>query len=881
MLKELQEKYISIALLLLILVPLKIYASTIPELEDAYVEIKSKNIGDDFFFAKYDIENDEIYVGLKTLFYFLELYSVQVDTKTYEVKGEIDGKKVDIQLPKENCIVIDDDIYVPINILKEKLNFSDVTWSSQDLKLNLTPNFKLPYEEREKSKVERLRLEEIKLKDKFLVVEPNKKILAPGLLKLRYSKQDLSTSVSNINLEYGTQFLYGDLYINQEIKPKNKNESYRLTYKDIYGGGDLVIGDFYLQSPSFIKVKTSLEGISIGEKDTYSVTENDETIIRGEAQGADVIELYQNNILIDYIQPTSRNFEFKIRERNAGGEYRLKIYYQNGQIENREVYTVGSESLLNKDEVKYDVQVGRVREESDISDVEKKDNVQKLAEIKYGLTENITVGIGTLDLISDENEKYKVLKNILVYKTNFSYFPTLITLKNFYEYEVQENSFEFLINQKIKKYDLRLEFDNYGEYLGRGNGVKTKIKGEISRNFIANRIALGYLEEKEFQQQEERGYYLSFENRSLRSLSFFIDAEFLENENKEKKINLSPGISYSGLRDFNTILQADIEKTKTSTEIEYSLKFLGRRKKIEKLSTEYNFGAEVTYNDEEKFKFTLDFNIYFDNYLYVELPTNKDTENNFTTGIIAEKVIDLSNIKRVVKDREVDNSWIYGRVFIDKNSNGKYDQGETLLPDVSILVDGKSFKTNEKGIYASDGLLPDEKYTVKIDVKTIDPMLKETGKKVSVKTRASIGTEYDIPVQAISMVTGYIYPGEGISSDQFIRILSMTTAELDKDGELYKEIDPEFDGLYFFDDVLPGKYILKFNYLGNEPVEFSNQDLSVDVELENEDEGEYFEGFDTVMNISEDKIKEHSTSDKPTADESEEEFNMDDILNNY
>lgn len=159
MLKELQEKYISIALLLLILVPLKIHASTIPELEDAYVEIKSKNIGDDFFFAKYDIENDEIYVGLKTLFYFLELYSVQVDTKTYEVKGEIDGKKVDIQLPKENCIVIDDDIYVPINILKEKLNFSDVTWSSQDLKLNLTPNFKLPYEEREKSKVERLRLE--------------------------------------------------------------------------------------------------------------------------------------------------------------------------------------------------------------------------------------------------------------------------------------------------------------------------------------------------------------------------------------------------------------------------------------------------------------------------------------------------------------------------------------------------------------------------------------------------------------------------------------------------------------------------------------------------------------------------------------------------
>jgi len=60
--------------------------------EEAYVEIRARRKMDDFFMVKYDYENDRVYVGIKSLFYFLELYNVEVNTKTGLVSGEIAGK---------------------------------------------------------------------------------------------------------------------------------------------------------------------------------------------------------------------------------------------------------------------------------------------------------------------------------------------------------------------------------------------------------------------------------------------------------------------------------------------------------------------------------------------------------------------------------------------------------------------------------------------------------------------------------------------------------------------------------------------------------------------------------------------------------------------
>lgn len=853
---------------LLLLFSNKIYGENRETLDDAYVEIHSKKLKDDFFLVKYDFDRDKVFVGLKTLFYFLEIYTVEINLEDRSIEGEIDGKKIDIKFSQNECKVIDDDLYVDLNIIKNKLPFDEAEWSGENLKLTLNPTFVLPYEEREKSKVERLRLNDQKLNKKYRVVRNKNTLISPGLLKINFMKNDIENAEENINLEYGTQFLYGDLYINQKLKPQSELENYKWTYNDLYKENDLVIGDFYLKTPDFLRVNSSVEGISFGKENTYSSTENNVTIIEGEAQGADIIELYQNGMLIDYKNPTTRRFEFKIRERNYGGEYSLKIYYKNGQIENRKVYTLSDVSILNKGEVNYNIQYGKSDEK-----------LQSIFQVDYGVTDDLSLGIGVMNLFSENKREFNIVKSELAYRTNFDSFPTLLSLKNFYEYDKKENSYELKIDQKLKDINLIFKRDEYSKYLGEENNVKYHNEIGLLKEFSLNRIAFGYLEEMDFKSKEkESGYYLSLENRSFRNYSLFIDTEYKKNRSNDKIIEVNPGVTYTGFNNISLLFQSNIENRNSEKNVDYSVKMLSRRRKIKDSSIEYNFSGEVRYNDDDKFLFTVDFNLYFDGLFYLELPINRSEENDYTIGINAEKVIDLSNLKRVVKDREVDNSWIFGKVFIDTNSNKIYDKGEKTIPDIKIIVDGKKFKTNNKGEYISDGLLPQEKYKVEIDRKSIDPMLKQIENNVRVETKASVGTEYNIPVQAISMVTGNILRGENISSDEFIRIVSMTTIVLEKNGEFYKEIDPEFDGLYFFDDVLPGEYDLKFNYLGSDPIVFTGEKTKVSVKLENDDEGEYFEGFDVTVNkTTEDKIKKA----KKEQDTDVDDFDVDSILNNF
>ena len=839
------------------------------ELDEAYIEIKSKTLKDDFFMARYDFENDQIYIPIKGLFYFLEVYSVNLDLERKIVDFQIDNEKYKVLIKSGKSFVIDGDLYVEIKVLEDDFKFKKSSWSSQDLKLVLEPDFILPFEIREKGKVERLRLNDKKEDEIFNLVKPEKKILAPGLLKINYSKNDLEGNENQINLEYGTQFLYGDFYVNYSVEPESSIKNYNLTYNNVYKDNDLILGDFYIKTPDFLNVNGMVEGISFGEKNTYSSTVGNITTIKGEAQGADVIELYQSGVLLDYQRPTEKNFIFEVRDRNYGGDYSLKIYYKNGQIETRKVYTVGDSKLLNEKEWSYNLQLGQEKNKR------KKQNVN---EVSYGLTKNLTFGLGALELESEKNRKYSMLKNEIIYKFNVSNnYPILINYQNFYEYEKQENSYEIRVNQKIKEYNLLFKHFNYSNFVAEENSVKQYNSIGISRDFLSTRIGFGYQEELKIDEKsKEKGYYISLENRSLRNFSLFLDAEVTESNENKKSYSINPGISYGGVSGFTMVFQANVEKNE-KLRTDYSLKILGRRKELMSTGIEYMLGTELLYNEEEKSRFTIDFTLYLDKSIYVELPTSRREDGGINAGVTIEKTFDLSNLKRDIKDRQVDNSWIFGKVYIDSNDNGIYDDGETTLSDVALIVDGKRVVSDINGEYIISGLLPLENYKVEVDRKSIDPMLTQVIDKRKVQTRASIGTKYDVGVQAVSMVTGNINPGENISSKELIRILSMTNVILEKNGELYQEIDPEFDGMFFFENVLPGKYEMKFKYLGNDDVKFTQDKLDVNIVLDHEDEGEYFEGYDVLVNKYDQEVVEKTI----VQDEDEEGYNLDDILNNF
>jgi hypothetical protein len=149
-----------IILFLLLLTQITYPIENYNDFEDSFIQIKCGELKDSFFMVKYDIENNQVYVGLNSLLYFLEIYSLEIDLKNMKVYGNLDNKTIDVKFDSNEAFVMDNSIYANISSIQEKLNFKSISFDFSLLSLTLVANFPLPYEQREKSKVDRLRLDE-------------------------------------------------------------------------------------------------------------------------------------------------------------------------------------------------------------------------------------------------------------------------------------------------------------------------------------------------------------------------------------------------------------------------------------------------------------------------------------------------------------------------------------------------------------------------------------------------------------------------------------------------------------------------------------------------------------------------------------------------
>lgn len=793
---------------------------------------------------KYDIEEDMAYIGLNSLFYFLELYTLEIDLKNMRVFGNIAGKNIDVKFNENEAFVMENSIYANLTSIKEKLNFKVASFDFSMLAINLVPNFTLPYKVREKSKIERLRLEQEGKNIENIDISMPPKLIAPGFAKVNWYKYDLKEKEYGIDYEYGTQFLYGDLYLSGELHPQNKIEYGNLTYSNFWQNNDLILGSFSMITPHFINIGSELIGLSIRDEDTYMTRDGGITIIKGEAENAQIIELYREFALIDYIYPQSKYFEFRIADGILNSNYTLKIFYNDGKIEEKKVFSLTDMDILEKGKNRTSVQLGKNSDNG---------NSQGIAHVYYGVSNNLTLGIGTMDLISFEDRKYKLLENSIIFNTQHKSFPTLINYKNFYETNEKENSYNLIIDQKIKNYSIRYLQEKYSPFIYEEGKLKSYDSISLGRNFDRNSFEIGLNNKLYFEDENEyqsKNIYFAWYTSMLSPFSFSLKMEKDLYRGYDYNV-FYPSITYSGI--FSIIVDGEIGKEKAEERYtqNYNIKINKRNIEIIKDLLYLDVGLFTRYSStNEKFRYGIAFNMKWDNYIHLGLSSNTNiSENGKRTtinSIETSKLIDLSSpLTKLDNNSSVIDSFITGYVFLDKNGNHIYDKDEIPLNDVEVMVDNKGFYTNRDGKYIADAIPNNRILTLDINRKTIDPTLKNSDGKIKIKSRSSSILRVDIPIQPISILSGNIVLGEGYTEKQFIQALSMITIVLEKDGEVIIETEPEFDGMYFFEDILPGKYTIKFNYLGYENIRFSIQ--SIDIEVKNSDEGEYFDGLDTEL----------------------------------
>lgn len=814
------------------------------EFEDSFIQIRCGELKDSFFMIKYDIENDRAYVGLNSLFYFLEIYSLEMDLKNMRVLGNLDNKTIDVKFNSDEAFVTENSIYADLNSIQKKFDFKSVNFDFSLLSLTLVANFSLPYEQREKSKIERLRLDELNQEIGEIDMAMPPKFISPGFLKINWSRYDLKDSRYNLDYEYGTEFLYGNLYLSGELHPENKIEYGNLTYSDFWQGNDLVLGSFSMITPHFINLSSDILGISIRDEDTYMTRDGGVTVIKGEAENAQVIELYREFALIDYIYPKSKNFEFRIVDGILNSDYTLKIYYNDGRIEEKKVFSLSDMDILQKGKERVSLQLGKNSDDG---------KNQGIGHFYYGVTDNITLGVGAMELFSFQNRKYRFLQNDILFNTNHKTYPTLVTYRNYYESEEKENSYNLIVEQKLKSYTLRYLQEKYSSYIYEESNLKEYNSISLGKTFEKNSFEIGINSKQFFEEDEEYksdNIYLAWYTSLFSPFSFSLKMEKDLYRGYDYNV-FYPSVSYSGF--VSLIVDGEIGKERAEEKYtqNYNIRLNKRDIEILKDKLYLDFGIFARYSSiSEKFRYGITFTMNWDNYIHLEATSttniSEDKSRVTTNGVEGNKLINLkSPLVKIDNTSSVSNSWIYGKVFLDKNGNHTFDSGDTPLSDVEVLVDNRGFVTDKNGNYIADGMSGNKVVSLNLNRKTIDPGYKNSDGEIKIKTRDSASLKLDIPVQPISYLSGNIILSQDFNEKQFIQNLSLITILLEQDGEVVTETDPEFDGMYFFEDILPGKYTIRFNYLGYENVSFSVK--SIDIEVTNSDDGEYFDGLDTEM----------------------------------
>ena len=170
------------------------------------------------------------------------------------------------------------------------------------------------------------------------------------------------------------------------------------------------------------------------------------------------------------------------------------------------------------------------------------------------------------------------------------------------------------------------------------------------------------------------------------------------------------------------------------------------------------------------------------------------------------------------------------RVFLDKNGNGTWEEGEDPIPDVTIVLPQNGGQTTtDKDGYARINHLQNFKRTdVYIQPDSLaDPFWLPASKGMSILPRIGHVTEVNLPVVMGGQLEGNVFMKDNPSDDaghlhaELLAARGVTLSLYNVAGEKTMTTRSEEDGYYIFSPVAPGDYMLVVDDTGQPASDFS------------------------------------------------------------
>lgn len=833
--------------------------------EEAYIEIRMGRQTNEFYRVLIDEEKQDIYLGVGEFIDFTRFPDLKFDRKRLRVKGKIDENIViDTKLPKDSIIELDDDIFLKLDDFKRYFYIKDYIWDEERYILNLNPNFKTQKEQEDELNAQRSLLAIAKKEQEIMesddYIRTKKSILSPGILKLVYVNEDFKENDYSFDIDYGTELLYGEFQISQKIYPESSLEYIRLQYSEVFGDYFLTFGDFYLESDSIFDAERALRGVSFSKNEYYGIRIDNSTVIEGQAYNASLVELYRNGFLSDFQLLTGNNFRFDVRNVSSTDRYTVKIFYRDGREETKNIYILGNQNILNKGESDFVLQSGQGTEDK---------KMQYLGKYSYGLTKNLTGTIGTSFLENEESEKYNVLEGGVAYRFGLEEYPTLVSGTILEELNDSELNFKGFVEQKLPwESNLILRYETYGSKTAERLRREKTYNVEFNKTFRRLSGSLGYTKDMYIDDEYDE-IYLNIDYVLASNLILSLTNEYYrnnirnENTTKLEGYGVEARMTYSALNGIVAILEGKVnyeENERIDDEIKLGV---ARTPTATGFFKNIDTTFEVGHSTEKGTFFEMRFTYIFDNNIYIEFPDIKIEDKKTRVGGRIEKAFYLGNPLLPINNDNVTDGWVEGKVFVDENGNGIMDGEEAIYEGAEVITPGGDGLVDQKGKYIVGNISNRDIHTIEVNRETIDPMLIQGKEMIRFKGGIASGVKVDIPLVPVSMVSGFIENGREIEERRYNGVLAGMDVILKKNNEEIKRTQPEIDGYYFFEDILPGDYVVELvpsskRYKGD----FDRE--KIEIKIKTGREGDYYEDNNFLVKnieIVEDKILDEEDED--------------------
>lgn len=694
------------------------------------------------------------------------------------------------------------------------LNYLSIETNSTTIRMNLA--FNTP---EEASILFKLRQEDIKkeLEQNNLIYMNKRKFFELGNARIQlYQNIDKQMGEKKYkydwegSLEYQGAFLYGNLTTSYDFEKKQVGDI-EIEYEDIIKDHNLKVGEY--------QVNNSREfGFSL-RKDKGYFELGRRFIISENVPIGSKVELLYMGYPIEVKEAKNGKVTFDNSLIRSDRSYQLKIYAPNGDIETRYINTAQNYNQQNKGEIEYDI---FFREDYN----SKKYRWDTRA--YYGLTNELTIGLGNKRTPEKINDEYKFLDEGRVELTysNQIYnnaYPIILKVGNDRTFTNGEDSnnkkygerykYDGLAQISIANWMLKIESEEYGKF------YKEKSKNRYELEYGGfNNFTFGYeYEVKNFRnnrKEDENKYKIYYDKGLTSNLLLSSEVKISDKNDEEYRLDLF----YTGFKNFNLNWKNTWKKSISNYETElemYSNDFYGM--------IDYSFSIKYSEQFKERavFSFTLD----YDNFLKITGSAGQMGGRNLKAGI--DKVVDLENLTASMDN--INSSRVKVISFIDGNDNNIFDKGETRVDNVEVTIGNQGLITNENGEAVFYGV--PNNILMNLQPKIRKPSYSLGNNIIKVKGIAASTIEAYIPVKPMITLNGSVELDKNLklSSEEIQTLYSEILIKVkDIRGNEIELTMPDETGNFMVSGIFPDKYFLEIKYVGDE---FDLPELKESLEL--------------------------------------------------